>query len=397
MKRNKIFIMFLLSVFFIVISFLSILCTKTDKPKEEKKDLMKGSLNEIVTFLKNKTDVVILGNEDGPVMVVTPERGAKIIGISLNGLKGENLLWIPDAMMTDTFWSKPRWNLGGARSWISPEDRFYLDEKNNWIVPEQMDPGKYAKESSDKESIKCSNLFEIKSKEGKDFKIKLTRSLKLLSSTPENLKENTTQFKYIGFQFTHDLENLSKGTIGKDLPFVGLWSLIQLKANGTMIIPINKIKDPRGENYRNFFNVFTPDRISVQDDNITVKMDGKFRGKLGIAPWAAKENLAYIYNGKDGNGLLFLKQFSVDPNGKYLDKPWGKPSEYGDAVEMYNDDGNMGGFCEMECHGPAKEIKEGEKISHSVTFSIFEGKIIELKKYIENYLKIEQNKIKYFD
>jgi hypothetical protein len=394
LSMKKKLVLVFLAVFIFVLTFN---CTKKEQPKEEVKKAMKGTLRELVEFIKNKTEVVILGDEKSKMLVITPERGAKIVGMSFNGIDGENLLWVPEAILTDTFWIKPRWNLGGARSWISPEDQFYLDEKNVWFVPDQMDPGKYIKETSSNENIKCSNTFEIKNKEGKNYKVKLTRNIDILKDIPDNLKEGGSQFKYVGFKFTHELENLSDKIIGKDIPYMGLWSLIQLKANGTMIIPINNKKDTRGESFRNYFNVFTPDRISTADDHITVKLDGKFRGKIGIAPWAAKENLACLYNGSDGNGLLFLKEFSVNEKGRYLDKPWGKPSEYGDAVQMYNDDGKMGGFCEMECHAPAVEIAKGEKISHTVKFSIFEGKVQELKKFMEGLLKIDPTRIKYYE
>lgn len=390
MKKN-IFLLVCVTIIFT----LSFFCTKKEQTKTGETS-MKGSLKELVDFCKNKTEAVILGEESGPNLVILPDRGAKIIGMSTNGLQSENLLWIPQAMLTDSFWVDRKWNIGGARSWLSPEDQFYLDEKDVWFVPSQMDPGNYKKENTTKDNIKCSNTFEIKNKAGNNYKIKFSRDITILKDIPENLKENTGAFKYAGFKFTHELENLSTGIIGKDIPFAGLWSLIQLKADGTLIIPIEKVKDPRGENYRNYFNIFTPDRISPKEDHITVKFDGKFRGKLGIAPWAAKNKLAYILRGNDGNGILFLKEFTVDAAGTYLDKPWGKPSPYGDAVQIYNDDGKMGGFCEMECHAPSKELKQGEKISQTIIFSTFSGKITELQKYIENILKLDHKDINYY-
>ena len=77
--------------------------------------------------------------------------------------------------------------------------------------------------------------------------------------------------------------------------------------------------------------------------------------------------------------FLFAKLFHVDPNGIYVDKPWGKESSYGDAIEMYNDDGAMGGFCELEAHGPAQIMRKGDTQTHTVRLLIFSGKIADLK------------------
>jgi hypothetical protein len=388
--KKSLFISLVCVIFFLV----SFNCTKTKNHQEVK---MKGSVKELVDYLKTKTKVSIIGDEKGVMLAVLPNKGAKVVGMSIAGLEDQNLIWVPESIMADTFWTKPIWNIGGARSWISPEDQFYLDKQNTWFVPESMDPGKYAEEVSEKNRIKCSNTFEIKDKAENTFHVKLTRDIEVLSNPPENLKPEGYNFKYAGMKFTHELENLDPKTIGKDVPYMGLWSLIQLKANGTMIIPTKDVKDPRGANYRNFFNVFTPDRISVKPDNITVKLDGKFRGKIGIAPWAAKELLACIYNVSKDEAILFVKNFSVNPTGKYLDKPWGKPSEYGDAVEMYNDDGKMGGFCEMECHREAKELKQNEKISQTITFSAFRGKKSELKAFAAKLLNLKPEDITYFE
>ena len=387
MKKYFIFI-------FVMIIFSYFGCKKITNKKDT---IMKNSMQELVNFLEKKTKVIKIGDEKGPLIVILPEIGAKIIGMSIDGLKGENLLWISDSLLNESYWKKPDWNIGGARTWISPEDQFYLDNSNNWFVPSNMDPGKYVEELSDKNSIQCSNTFEINDKNNNHYKVKITRKIEIINSPQENIKPDKYNFSFAGFTFTHELQNIDSKTIGKDIPYMGLWSLIQLNANGTMIIPIKEVKDKRGENYRNFFNIFTPDRISVKSNNITVKMDGKFRGKIGIAPWAAKELLAYLYDIKNDEAILFIKNFSVNPEGKYLDKPWGKESSYGDAVEIYNDDGKMGGFCEMECHAEAKELKQNEKISHTITFTAFKGKKSDLKDFALKLLKISPENIIFYN
>ena len=199
-------------------------------------------------------------------------------------------------------------------------------------------------------------------------------------------------------KFTHTLKNLGTGTIGRDIPFMGLWSLIQIPPGGTMIIPVKPQGKRKALPYRDYFNVIPPERMSFTGDVVTVKIDGNYRSKYGIAPWGAEERLAFLSKADaDRNGVLFVKEFSVEPGGTYLDHPWGKPSEYGDAIQMYNDDGKMGGFAEIECHGPAKVLPENGVEKHTVTVLVYTGKLDELKKIAAKVLRRDIGTIKLFE
>jgi len=364
---------------------------------------MTGTLREVVDQLKKRTTFITLGDTSKAVLVVTPDYGARVIGISVNGLDGENLLWANSKISVDSFWiaAKRDWNLGGARTWIAPEDAFYLDKNNEWFVPAQMDPGNYKLEKSEGGTVVCSNTFSINNTKGQSYDVKITRTISVLDKPAAPPKSFSDAVSYVGLKFTHELENLSQVTFGKDQPYIGLWSLIQINPSGTMIIPIHPAKEKKHPPFRNYGGTFNDfpmgERMWASDKAVTVKIDGKFRGKLGFAPWACGRFIAYLSPGKDESGKLFIKEFDVDPNGVYLDHPWGKPSEYGDAIQMYNDDGKMGGFAEMECHGAAKVLKPGEKESHTVTLSVYAGKLVVLKKIAGEILGLDMDQLRYFE
>ena len=161
-----------------------------------------------------------------------------------------------------------------------------------------------------------------------------------------------------------------------------------------ILIPLKDSAEPQTA-YREYFNPLG-DRLVVQNGIISVKIDGKYRSKIGVRPEAAGSGIAFLRDNRDGSGILFLKLFPVDQDGIYVDKPWGKPSKYGDVIEMYNDDGNMGGFTELECHGPARKLKKGETQSHTLQLHIFRGSIVELKKIGSNLLSVDLSGAKYF-
>ncbi len=361
---------------------------------------MPNTADDIIKALEKHTPVVILGDEHGPMMAVTPEYGGKVVAISLGGRKGKNLIWPNPKVATEEFWSAETrdWNIGGARTWLAPEADFYLDNEKNWFVPQAMDPGNYKLIEKTADRIVCENEFQLKNTLDQDYHLKIVRDLNLMTHSPISIPEDV---QFVGMKFTHKLVNLSDKTIGKDVAYAGLWSLIQLDAGGTMIIPVKK--DPAHDNItvRDYgpvnFNAVPPERLAQGEDWISVKIDGKFRCKLGFAPWAARDGIAYLHyqSGRD-DGVLYLKQFPVDPEAVYVDHPWEKPYDYGDAIQLYNDDGQFGGFCEIECHGPARELAPGDSLAHTITFSVFIGKLDELKNIAAKQLQINIEQVKFF-
>ncbi len=371
-------------------------CQKKTEEQAGGPSAMQGTLKQLVETLQGKTDVLTLGGDNSGTIVVTPTYGARVLGAGVSGLGSANHLWANSLIATKSFWQKqPRdWNLGGARTWIAPEDRFYLDKQDNWSVPPQMDPGNYQVVAKDERSVTCANEFDITSRDDQSYHVKVTRHIRLLTSLPTDFPELPSGVKWVSFETLHELENLGQNTIGKDVKHMGLWSLDQVLPGGTMIIPINKSEKPP---YRDYFEPIPPERISVSEQAITLKIDGKRRGKIGIAPWAARPVLLLYEPKTNGQAVLFVKQFPVDPNGVYLDHPWGKPSEYGDPVQIYNDSGDMGGFAEMECHGSAKVLEPGAKESLTTTLTILEGPAETLKTLGEQLTGLDFGKLKFFD
>jgi hypothetical protein len=358
------------------------------------------NVNDLIKVMEKHTPVAILGDQQGAMLAITPENGGKVIAMSIDGIQGKNLIWPNPKIGAKEFWSggKLDWNLGGARTWIAPEADFYLDKEQNWIVPEAMDPGNYKLDRLEDNLVVCSNEFKIKNVKDQDYHLKIVRTIELLNDKPDFVDED---MNYVGMKFTHELINLSDKTIGEDVEYVGLWSLIQLDTAGTMIIPIKK--DPTHDNItvRDYgptnFNTVPPERITIGNDWISVKIDGKFRCKLGFAPWAARNGIAYLsYKKNSDQGILYLKQFDVDPAGIYLDHPWEKPYDYGDAIQMYNDDGRFGGFCEIECHGPARALEPNEKLGHTVMLSVIIGDLERLKKIAGEQLMVDIEEVKLY-
>ena len=376
---------FLISLFFVFS------CSETP---DIKKNIITNK--DLLDALEEHTQRLVFGTSDGPQIIITPELSARVLGASFDGEDGENLMWVNDSILDGTYWAeKPYfWNAGGYRTWIAPEDLFFLDENNEWFVPATLDPAPYRIIEQNDFGATLEADVNLKTNVEKYYKTTIQRRISLLTESPSEVGSLPGGVNYMGIDLTHSLTNRSEEVIGVDLPYICLWNLLQINPSGTTLVPLVEGCDPTTA-YREYFDPLG-DRLAISNNIISVKIDGKYRSKIGVRPEASKSGIAFLRDNRDNTGILFVMLLPIDPDGIYVDKPWGTESDYGDAIELYNDDGNMGGFTEIECHGPAKQIKRGEVQSHKATLHIFSGQIQELKRIGSILLKTDLSKATYF-
>ena len=379
-----------------IIAFGMVSCSQED---DGSKPVPANSNQALLDALNGHIQPVVLGSGNGSQVVIVPELGARVLGMSIAGADDDNLVWVDDSVLDSSIWSKKpmNWNAGGLRSWLAPEDLFFVNENkdaDSWFVPEQLDPSPYKLLDRTENKAVLETDMELPSNIGKIYSVTMHRSITLLTEIPAAASASASGVEYMGIEKTHTMTNRGDAVIGEDLPYVCLWSLLQVLPAGTMLIPLKDGADPQTA-YREYFNPLG-DRLVVQNGVISVKIDGKYRSKIGVRPEAAGAGIAFLRDHGDGSGVLYLKQFPIDPDGIYVDKPWGGDSDYGDVIEMYNDDGNGGGFCELECHGPAKRLAKGDSQSHTLKLHIFRGKISDLKKIGSDLLGADLGQAKYF-
>ena len=379
-----------------IIVFSMVSCSQEQETPEP---AAQNSNKSLLDALKGNTDTVMLGSANGPQLIIVPDLSARVLGASIQGAADENLMWVDSTVLDGSIWEKKPyfWNSGGLRTWLAPEDLFFVNEQkdpDSWFVPEQLDPAPYTLiDRTEKKALFESDIV-LPANIGKSYDVTLSRSIELLTEPPSGLDSLKPGVEYVGIEKIHTLTNDGDMVIGEDLPYICLWSLLQINPAGTTLVPLAEGADPETA-YREYFNPLG-DRLVVQNGIISVKIDGKYRSKIGVRPEASGKGIAFLRDNGDGSGILFLKTFPVEADGIYVDKPWGKPSDYGDAIELYNDDGNMGGFAELECHGPAKKLAKGDAQSHTLQLHMFRGPIDELKNIGSTLLGADLSQAKYF-
>jgi hypothetical protein len=358
-----------------------------------------GTNRDLLDALADHTDTVVLGADNGPQIIITPGLSARILGAAIDGADDENMMWVDATVMDGSIWTtEPRfWNAGGLRSWLAPEDLFFVNpekDPESWFVPTQLDPVQYGIVEQNADSAVLEADMDIPANIGETYHVTLRRSIALETVPPEEAGAIPAGVSYMGIEKTHTLTNRGDAVIGEDLPAVCLWSLLQINPSGTTLVPLAEGADPETA-YREYFNPLG-DRLAVQNGIISVKIDGAYRLKIGVRPEAAGDGVAFLRDDGDGTGVLIAKVFDVDPEGVYVDKPWGKDSDYGDAVELYNDDGAMGGFAEIEAHGPSLKLANGDSQSHTLTLHIFRGSLDDLKSIASGLYGVDFTAAKYF-
>ena len=118
-----------------------------------------------------------------------------------------------------------------------------------------------------------------------------------------------------------------------------LWSIVQLPAGGKITFPAGKTVKYSGE---------VP-HYDIVDGKISFSLpaeNGSF--KLGVPSDHTRGVMAYM-NLSGNQPYLVIRNFSFVKNGRYADAPLGSP-DTPCAQQFYFDDGNLGGFGEMEYH-----------------------------------------------
>ncbi len=288
---------------------------------------------------------------DGSTVLVLPY-GGRILGLYTRDLE-QNFFWTHTSLdsveTARAFYASKDWhNSGGDRTWLAPEMDFFLPkypDTSAYMQPRALDPGHYELTSGNG-TITVKNQLTVqlsRSKATADLEI-----TKRLAPAPSPLVEadvGPTDLEYAGYTLYTSLE--IKGPDKKVGP-VGLWSLLQLPHQGEFLVPT--FSKSKAKKY--FGNVNESD-VAISENLVRYKMDAIGEHKIGLKALSLAGRMGYISSPTKDTAALVIRNFSINPSGKYVDAPWTEPESPGAAVEACNINSNLGAFSEMEYHTPA--------------------------------------------
>jgi hypothetical protein len=333
---------------------------------EEKQDM-----EAIVKTLKShKIENFLFTNSQGNQFLVIPKFGGRILAVSVGG---ENLFWThPDVLKGQ----------GGQRSWISPEGGakgfiFRPDWKGNRDFS-MLDPGQYKVTlHKENEHLALSNTFKTTSNDGREnYDLTLTREFRPSEDPLKVLPAfKDLDYQYLGIDFVHKLRNNSKKFLDRIL---GLWCLIQIPPQGTMVVPVHRVEKAAWRG--NYFEPISEEYVKANPDSFSFFIHGSQRYKVGLRPESAQGVICYFSKAKNGDHSLVFMEFPVMPEARYVDRPKEEQKTNGDAIQIYShlEKGPLA-FGELECHSWGLDLETGEEAAFPIKIGIYKGTLEVMK------------------
>jgi hypothetical protein len=311
------------------------------------------NLETLVTRLEeNELLYKIISWPNGLKMVIT-QRGGRLFGPFLDQ-KSPSLFWMnksfSDQDAFQQFLKSGDWNLGGDRVWIAPEIQYSILDRTDFsgtlYLQQSIDPGNYQLESHGSDGWHLSQEFSLEARVlahgSKDLRI--DRYVKPVDDPLRNLSiysELVHDILFAGYEQIVSLEEKSKDDIVSEV-----WSLIQVNPGGMMLIPASPCVE-----YTDYLNPVDDSIIQIYRNYASLKICGVRQYKLGFKAPHVYGRLGYLNSIDHERSYLIVRNFYNNPSSYYSEEVDRLPGNHGHSIHIYNDDGGLGGFGELECNG----------------------------------------------
>jgi len=290
------------------------------------------------------------------VSIVISQYGGRIFGPFLPPdimPSGESLFWTNGAFAQPEsfkgFLETGDWNLGGDRIWIAPEIQYNVHDRtdywNTYNLPEQVDPGRYRMDQAEpgKWRLVQDMTLEAHNIGSGTKELHLERLIHQAQDPLRNLsnyQELTDGVLFAGYE-----QILSISENQRDDLMTEVWNLIQLNPGGLLLIPTT----PR-VSYLDYYAPIDKSHQTLYPDHVRLRITGDRQYKVGYKAAHVFGRMGYYNHVDEGPAYLIVRSFFNNPSMPYAEEPADAPGAHGQSIHVYNDDGNLGGFGEMECN-----------------------------------------------
>jgi hypothetical protein len=343
-----------------------------------------ATFTEDVAFLKQHTQVVVLGDGPGARIVVAPAYQGRVMTSTADGTASFG--WIGrDAVASGT--RQPHMNVFGGedRFWLGPEggqfalyfkpgDPFDLD---HWQTPEPFDWGAWQVSRQSPTEVSFVRSMQVVNHSGTRFSIHVLRTVRLLGDADVaaalGVKMPAT-VRAVSFESSNDVSNSGDRRWDPASGLVSIWILGQFTptASTTIAIPFaSGSEEARGPIVNDaYFGKVPADRLQIKDDVIRFRGDGQYRSKIGLS---SQRTIGAAGSYDAATHVLTIVQFDRPASASdYVNSMWEIQKEpyRGDALNSYNDgplapgQPGLGPFYELETSSPALRLAPGEHYTH---------------------------------
>jgi hypothetical protein len=303
----------------------------------------------------------------GGTLLVMPF-GGRVIGIFPDGKT--NVAWVHEkleagASLEGEVHGGGWLNLGGDRTWISPEIDTHIKDPENIIgsgyeVPKSVDPGDFRVVRSDTAAVRMENEMSVHFARAKrTVEMHFEKEIVHIGKAPIDVPAGV---HFTGYKLKTELS--AKSTIGEEVK-PGIWNILQTPGDVQIIIPVKEGKPPRK---------LIGDPEYVVDGN-TIRCDVKTKASYKFAVHADNSRgMTFFLNSQADPASLVVRRFAVVAPERYGDVPVDDLNAVGFMHQVYVDDGGLGGFGEVEYHAPYLSSANEYRVEDSCDTWAFLGK-----------------------
>jgi len=338
---------------------------------------------------------------EGELRLVIVERGGRLMGPFLPD--GRSVSWVNplfgDATSLGRFLESGDWNMGGDRIWIAPEVQYLATDRARFnetcSIPAQMDPGSWRLAAGstsgpgarpDQWVLAHRATIEAYSLARGTKTIDMRRVIERVANPLRCLRAVDSLMAGVTFAGWRQTISISE-TVADDI-VSETWDVLQLPPGGAMLAPCSpRVEVSEIGGYRDP----VPERArTVRGGHVRVDITGDRQFKVGLRAAHVWGRLGYWAPLGEGRGCLLVRSFGNDPSGHYSEESFDQPGNHGNSVHLYHDDGELGGFGELECNAPAIGGPTGRSSSVDVFTSwLYLGPAGSLREIAAHLLGIE--------
>jgi len=345
-----------------------------------------GAFASDVQFLRQHTDIVVLGDAPGAQLVVAPEYQGRVLTSTTGGADAPSFGWIGrDAIASGG--RQPHMNVFGGedRFWLGPEggqfslyfragDPFDLD---HWQVPEAIDWGAWEIADRSAAAVDFRKRMSLVNYSNTPLEIDVARGVRLLpvgEASGHLGDEPGSGVRMVAFESVNTVTNAGPQRWDAASGLISIWILgmFQPSPSTTVVIPFTPGPESALGPIVNdaYFGTVPPDRLAVHGSTIFFKGDGRHRSKIGLSPSRAL-SVAGSYDA-DARVLTLVQYTRPSGQARYVNSMWEiqRDPYSGDVINSYNDGPPepgkppLGPFYELETSSPALSLAPGETHTH---------------------------------
>ncbi len=344
------------------------------------------SFGNDVAFLRAHTEIVELSDVSGEARVaIAPAWQGRVMTSTAENGSGASYGWINRSHISSRQISSHINVFGGEdRFWIGPEGGQYSIffakgasfDLDHWYVPAALDTLPFQIVARQRDRAEFESTFGLSNFIGTKFDLKVNRVVQLLDRATLQKAlglRSSVGVKIVGYESRNRLTNIGSTPWKKETGLLSIWILGMFapSPSATIIIPLRNPVGPAASGVTtDYFGTIPAERLSVADDALLMRADGKFRSKVGVKPGRSTGVLGSY---DPIRHLLTIVQFDppkaddayVSSLWKFQDSPF-----TGDAANAYNDGPPapgakpLGPFYELESSSPSTELAAGASIEH---------------------------------